>query len=135
MKIYISFLLVILLFLSASFRHLTSELRDQVVGKWKWVTIINSSTNEEAGLELVTMGLASDVKVEFKEDNTYVESKRRKAGAEYSTLSGEWKIEKDAILSTKQKDKWISMRILKLSNDSLLLEMNKDMNLLMIKEK
>ena len=134
MKIYISFLLFMLLFVSTAFKY-SSELKDQVVGKWKWVTIINSSTNEEAGLELVTMGLASDVNVEFKEDNTYVESKRRKAGAEYSTLVGEWKIENDAILSTKQKDKWISMKILKLSNDSLLLEMNKDMNLLMVKEK
>jgi len=120
---------------SATLKRSSSELKDKLIGIWKWNTVINSQTNEDMGIDVVTMGMATEVKTEFRKDNTYIESKLRKGSTEYSTTTGEWKIEKDEVLNLKPKDTWKPSKILKLSNDTLLLEMNPQMNLLMIKEK
>lgn len=131
----IALLLGAFVFTSASISEEPNSLKDQLIGKWNWITVINKATSEESGIELITMGLATEVNTEFKADNTYIESKLRKGKTEYSTIKGEWKIENTDILATKYKDKWQKSKILKLSNDTIILEMNSQMNLLLIKQK
>ncbi len=106
-----------------------------MVGTWTWKTIIDAETKEDLGIDMVTMGMASEVKTEFKKDKTYVESKLRKGSTEYSTTNGEWKFESNDMLNLKSKDKWRPSKVVKISNDSLLLQMNPKMLLLMIKQK
>jgi hypothetical protein len=84
---------------------------------------------------MVTMGIAIEVKTEFKKDNTYTDSKLIKGRTEYSHINGEWKIENNEMLNFKSKDKWMPSKILKISNDSLLLQMNSKFTLLMVKQK
>jgi len=129
-------LLTLLALMLVSFTRIqTTDTSDKLIGTWKWAIAINSETNEEMGIEAMTMGMATEVKTEFKKDKTFVESKMRKGSTEYSTTSGEWKLESGDILNLKPKEKWQPKKILKLSNDSLLLQMNPQMNLLMIKQK
>lgn len=112
-----------------------TNLSEKLVGTWTWKTIIDAETKEDLGIDMVTMGMASEVKTEFKKDKTYIESKLRKGSAEYSTTNGEWKFESNDVLNLKSKDKWRPSKVLKISNDSLLLQMNPKMLLLMIKQK
>ncbi len=112
-----------------------SDLADKLIGTWIWKTVIDSETKQDLGLDMVTMGIASEVKTEFKKDNTYTESKLRKGSTEYSNINGEWKIENNETLNLKAKDKWMPSKILKISNDSLLLQMNPKLTLLMVKQK
>lgn len=131
-KITILSFLTLLIFTSASTTKTDSS--EKIIGTWVWKTILDGETNQDMGIDMVTMGMASEVKTEFKKDKTYIESKLRKGTTEYSTTTGEWKIE-DEILNLKIKDKWRPSKILKMSNDSLLLQMNPKMHLLMIKQK
>lgn len=108
---------------------------EQLVGTWNWKTVIDPETGDDLGLDRLTMGLASEIKTEFKKDNNYVERKLKPGSTEYSTTNGEWKLEEKDILSLKAKDKWRPATILKMSGDSLLLQMNPKMNILMIKQK
>ncbi|MCR6639842.1 MAG: lipocalin family protein [Sporocytophaga sp.] len=112
-----------------------SDLADKLIGTWIWKTVIDSETKQDLGLDMVTMGIASEVRTEFKRDNTYTESKLRKGSSEYSYINGEWKIENNETLNLKAKDKWMPSKILKISNDSILLQMNSKLTLLMVKQK
>lgn len=135
-KILTLSLLAILILTSASkITKSQSDLSDKIIGTWIWKTIIDSQNNEDLGIDIVTMGMASEVKTEFKKDKTYIESKLRKGTTEYSTTNGEWKIENDEVLNLKAKDKWRPSKIIKISNDTLLLQMNPKMILVMIKQK
>ena len=129
--------LIGILFLTSTttITNFQSDKSEKLIGNWIWKTVIDAETNEDLGIEMVTMGMASEVKTEFKKDNTYIESKLRKGSTEYSNVNGEWKIENDEILNLKAKDKWKPSKILKLSKDSLLLQMNPKMKLLMIRQK
>ncbi len=112
-----------------------SDLADKLIGTWIWKTVIETETKQDLGLDMVTMGIASEVKTEFKKDNTYTDSKLIKGRTEYSHINGEWKIENNETLNFKSKDKWMPSKILKISNDSLLLQMNSKFTLLMVKQK
>lgn len=131
-------LMPVLLFLFAfatSNANAQTHTADKLVGTWTWKTIIDPETGSDMGIETLTMGMASEVKTEFKKDNTYVESKIRSGSTEYSTVNGEWKLEENNILSLKAKEKWRPGKLIQLTNDSLLLQMNPKMNLLMLKQK
>lgn len=108
---------------------------EELIGTWIWTTILDAETDQDLGIDMVTMGMASEVKTEFKKDKTYIESKLRNGSTEYSNVNGEWKIENEEILSLKAKDKWRPSKIVKLANDSLVLQMNPKMKLLMIRKK
>ncbi|MGV3695821.1 lipocalin family protein [Flavobacterium sp.] len=107
----------------------------KLIGTWKWANVINGETNEEMGIDMVTMGMASEVKTEFKTGGSYVESKLRTGATEYSTTNGEWKLEGDDVLNMKPKDKWRPSKILKFTKDSLIIQMSPKMNLLLVKQK
>ncbi len=111
-----------------------NDLKKKLIGIWLWQTVFDSETGEDMGIQEVTMGMATEVKTEFRMDHIYVESKLRKGSSEYSTTEGEWRLENNKVLAMKSKEKWSSVNILKLSEDSLLLEINPKMNLLMIKQ-
>jgi hypothetical protein len=134
MKTKITILSFIALIVLTSAKPIEKDSSEKLIGTWIWKTVIDGETNEDMGIDVVTMGMASEVKTEFKKDKTYIESKLRKGTTEYSTTNGEWKTEDD-ILSLKAKDKWRPSKILKISNDTLVLQMNPKMNLLMIKQK
>lgn len=112
-----------------------SGMAEKLIGTWTWTTVIDGETNQDMGIDIVTMGMATEVKTEFKKDNTYIESKLRKGSTEYSNVNGEWKLEGDDVLNLKSKEKWRPSKILKLRNDSLLVQMNPKMHLLMLKKK
>jgi hypothetical protein len=134
MKTKITLLSFIALIVLTSAKPVEKDSSEKLIGTWIWKTVIDGETKEDMGIDVVTMGMASEVKTEFKKDKTYIESKLRKGTKEYSTTNGEWKTEDD-ILSLKAKDKWRPSKILKISNDSLLLQMNPKMHLLLIKQK
>ena len=133
----ISLSLLVILFLTSATKmtNVTSDKSEKIIGIWIWKTVIDTETNEDLGIDMITMGMASEVKTEFKKDKTYIESKLRNGSTEYSNVSGEWKIENDEILNLKAKDKWRPSKILKLSNDSLLVQMSPKMKLLMLRKK
>ena len=131
----LSFIVISFLTSATTITDFQSDKSEKLIGTWVWNTVIDADTNENLGIDMVTMGMASEVKTEFKKDKTYIESKLKKGSAEYSNVTGEWKIENDEILNLKAKDKWRPSKILKLSNDSLLLQMNPKMKLLMIRKK
>ncbi|UPT71230.1 MAG: DUF5004 domain-containing protein [Flavobacterium sp. JAD_PAG50586_2] len=112
-----------------------SGMAEKLIGTWTWTTVIDGETNQDMGIDIVTMGMATEVKTEFKKDNAYIESKLRKGSTEYSNVNGEWKLEGDDVLNLKSKEKWRPGKILKLRNDSLLIQMNPKMHLLMLKKK
>ncbi|MBS7788121.1 lipocalin family protein [Flavobacterium sp. CYK-55] len=126
---------VLVLTSATSIKTVQSDLSEKLIGTWQWNTIIDAETKESMGLDMVTMGMASEVKTEFKKDKTYIESKLKKGTTDWSNLSGEWKIEDGDVLNLKAKDKWRPSKVVKMSNDSLLLQMNPKMLLLMIKKK
>lgn len=126
---------VLALFVLTSATTNQSDLSEKLIGTWSWNTIIDPETNQDLGLDMVTMGMAAEIKTEFKKDKTFTESKLRKGTTEYSTTNGEWKIEGNETLTMKIKEKWRPSKILKFSNDSLLVQMNPKMALLMIKKK
>lgn len=135
-KILMVSFFALLLFTSAkTSNHAVKDLSEKLIGTWIWTTVLDVETKENMGIDIITMGMASEVKTEFKKDNTFTESKLRKGTTEYSTTVGEWKIENEEILNLKIKDKWRPSKILKISNDSLLLQMNPKMTLVMIKKK
>lgn len=134
MKIKVIIFCLFTLLILTSTTTIQTDSSEKLIGTWIWKTILDGETNQDMGIDMVTMGMASEVKTEFKKDKTYIESKLRKGTTEYSTTTGEWKIE-DEILKLKIKDKWRPSKILKMSNDSLLLQMNPKMHLLMIKQK
>lgn len=127
-------ILTFLLFTSATSK-VQSDLSEKIIGTWNWKTVIDVETKQDMGIDMMTMGMASDVKTEFKKDNTYIESKLKKGSTEYSNIQGEWKIENNETLLLKAKEKWTPSKVLKLSNDSLLVQMNPKMILVMVKEK
>lgn len=133
--IYLS--LIVIFFLNSATKMTTvqSDKSEIIIGTWIWKTVIDTETNEDLGIDVITMGMTSEVKTEFKKDKTYIESKLRNGSTEYSNVNGEWKIENDEILHLKAKDKWRPSKILILSNDSLLLQMNPKMKLLMMRKK
>jgi Domain of unknown function (DUF5004) len=131
----LSFCVLFIFCSSTTARKIQFDLSETIVGTWIWKAVLDAETGQDMGLDMVTMGMATEVKIEFKKDQTYVESKLRKGNAEYSTTNGEWKIDNDEILNLKGKDKWRPSKILKFSNDFLLLQMNAKMNLLMIRQK
>lgn len=133
----ISLSLIVIFFLTSATKmtNVQSDKSEKLIGIWIWKTVIDAETNEDLGIDMITMGMASEVKTEFKKDKTYIESKLRNGSTEYSNVNGEWKIENDEILNLKAKDKWRPSKILKLSNDSLLLQMNPKMKLLMMRKK
>lgn len=133
--IALSLLVIFFLTSATKMANVQSDKSEKLIGIWIWKTVIDAETNEDLGIDMITMGMASEVKTEFKKDNTYIESKLRNGSTEYSNVNGEWKIENDEILNLKAKDKWRPSKILKLSNDSLLLQMNPKMKLLMMRKK
>lgn len=138
MKTKITMLSLLALFICTSATIKTdvqSDKSDKLIGTWVWSTILDASTNQDMGLDMVTMGMTSEVKTEFKKDKTYIESKLKKESSDYATVKGEWKLEPNDILSLKAKDKWRPIKILKMANDSLVLQMNPKMNLVMVKQK
>jgi len=134
-KPFILLFLTLVVLTSETASRFQSDLSDKLIGTWIWKTVIDAETNQDLGLDMVTMGIASEVKTEFKKDKTYIESKLAKGSSEYSKVNGEWNLENDEILNLKSKDKWRPSKILKLSNDSLMLQMNPKMILLMLREK
>ncbi len=128
-------LFALLVFTSAKTTTETSDVSERLIGTWVWRTVLDGQTKEDTGIDIVTMGMASEVKTEFKKDNTYVESKMRKGTTEYSTTTGEWKLEGDEILNMKAKDKWRPAKIVRMANDSLLLQMNPKLVLVLVKKK
>jgi hypothetical protein len=133
--IALSLLVIFFLTSATKMANVQSDKSEKLIGIWIWKTVIDAETNEDLGIDMITMGMTSEVKTEFKKDNTYIESKLRNGSTEYSNVNGEWKIENDEILNLKAKDKWRPSKILKLSNDSLLLQMNPKMKLLMMRKK
>ncbi len=109
---------------------------NELIGTWKWVHVTNSETKEILGLDMLTMGLAKEIKTEFKEDSTYVEYKNKLKGEGYAMTNGLWVIDSETkTLKSKAKDQWISSKIIYLTKDTLIIEMRKPMHLLMVKEK
>ena len=81
------------------------------------------------------MGMSKEVKVQFKEDNTYVELKTRNDDNSVSTTEGEWQLDKEgAILTMVSKGKSMPSKIVDFKNDTLVVEMRGSMNLVMVKE-
>lgn len=121
-----------------SFNSLTfnNDSTQSILGIWKWMKVINSETKEEAGIEMITMGMAKEVKTEFLKDGSYLEHKWREGKSEPSTIKGEWKLEADGkMLSMKPKENWMETPVILLTEDSLIIQMHPTMQLLMIKEK
>jgi hypothetical protein len=82
------------------------------------------------------MGLAKEIKTEFKEDSTYVEYKNKLKGEGYAIINGFWIIDSETkTLKSKAKDQWISSKIIYFTKDTLIIEIRKPMHLLMVKEK
>ncbi len=126
-----------LLLSSMNNKYPTNEIENDILGVWKWEAIINSENNEKEDISMVTNGLASEVKTEYKKDYTYIEYKNKLQGEEgYSKNEGQWKLEKKGtILSHNSKGKWRPSKIFKLTKDTLLIGMRGPIQLLMIKEK
>ncbi|MFY7971948.1 MAG: hypothetical protein ACOVOO_08400 [Flavobacteriales bacterium] len=135
MKTIFTLIISAILMMSATLVNFGDPKEDKLIGVWKWSKVINKTTGEESGIDAILMGMASEVKMEFKADHTYIESKLRKGSTTYSNYQGQWKFENDETLSTYQKEKWTSNKIEKFTADSLLMQMNPQMSILMIKEK
>ena len=131
----LSFVALILLTSASKVTKTQHDISEKLIGTWIWKTVLDGESNKDLGLDVITMGMASEVKTEFKTDNSYIESKMRKGSDEYSQTTGEWKIENNETLNLKSRDKWRPSKILKITTDSLLLQMNPKMYLLMIKQK
>ncbi|MEI7979301.1 MAG: hypothetical protein WCI53_10690 [Bacteroidota bacterium] len=109
---------------------------NELIGTWKWIHVTNSETQQILGLDILTMGLAKEIKTEFKQDSTYVEYKNKLKGEGYAMINGLWGIISETkTLKMKAKDQWISSKIIYLTKDTLIIEIRKPMHLLMIKEK
>ncbi len=133
-KLFIPVLALLVLTSAATIKISQGDRPETLVGTWLWKTVIDPASGEDVGIELLTMGLASEIKTEFRKDGSYVESKLKSGSNDLSETRGEWKLETDK-LSLKSKDKWRPATIIKLTNDSLLLQMNPNIILLMLKQK
>ncbi|OYU81896.1 MAG: hypothetical protein CFE23_03205 [Flavobacterium sp. BFFFF1] len=110
-------------------------ISEKLIGTWTWTTFISAETKQELSMEAFTQMQVKEMKTEFRSDNTYIESKLKKGNKDYITVNGEWKVENEEILSLKEKANWTPAKILKFANDSLLLQMNPKIVLLMVKQK
>lgn len=122
----------ILLFTSFIFKKIEND-ESKVIGTWNWSSVLNPKTNEINGIEDLTMGVGKKVKTIFFSNHTYNEIKFR-SEKDSSIVKGEWKLESENILSLKSKDKWRPSKIVKLNHDTLILEMNPMMNLILTKK-
>jgi hypothetical protein len=110
--------------------------KNQLIGSWRWLHVMNTATNEKVSIEKLTMGMTNNIKTTFKDDNTYTEDKTKLDGSGVSTTTGEWKLEdNDKILSMKSNDKWRPSKVILFTADSLIVEMRPSLQLVMTKEK
>ena len=115
---------------------LPQDSEKTIIGKWKWVNLFNPETQDSLGLYLLTMGMAKEVFTEYKEDNTFIEYKNKLDKEGFSETKGEWKLEdNNSTLKLKPKEKWMSSKIIKLSADTLIVEIRSPFQLLMVKQK
>ncbi len=136
MKIFKVTLPIVLATLLSSFQKDPDNTEKTLVGTWKWHTVINTSTNDTLGLEMLTMGMAREVKTEFRDDHTYTEIKNKLEGDGASKKVGEWKLEENnTVLSMKTKEKWVPGKILKLTPDTLILQPREPFGHILIKQR
>ena len=110
--------------------------KEDLIGTWKWVTLKNGDTGEDLGIEMLTMGMAKEVKVEFRSDFTYSEIKNKLEGDGFSETKGEWALEdNNTVLNMKPKDKWMPSKIVSFEGDTLIVDMRSPMQLVMVKVK
>ncbi|WP_181368937.1 DUF5004 domain-containing protein [Flavobacterium pallidum] len=109
-------------------------ISQQLIGTWKWNAFINTKIGQTLSIEVFSQMAVKEMKTEFRSDNTYTESKLKKGSTEFTTLEGTWKVENEATLSMKEKGDWRAAKIVKFANDSLVLEIAPQVNLLMVRE-
>lgn len=140
MKTFKSLVVLFLAFLTlssmTSFNLEREAVEKSLLGTWNWQTVIDARTDEDMGLEMITMGMAKEIKTEFRKDYNYIEYKNKLKGEGYSSTEGIWRLSEDGIeLSMSRKGKTTAARIIRLDKDSLLLEMRYPYQILMVKEK
>ncbi len=110
--------------------------KKELVGTWRWLNIVNSQSGEKIDIQKMTMGMAKEMKMEFKDDNSYLEHKTNSEDGKISTTSGEWKLEVEGtVLNMKTNEKWRPSKIISFSSDTLIIEMRGPMHLVLVKEK
>ena len=126
----------VLLIAIFSFGFLSFSItKQELLGTWRWIHVVNSNTGQKIGINELSMGMSKEVKVQFKEDNTYVELKTRNDDNSVSTTEGQWQLDKEgAILTMVSKGKSMPSKIVDFKNDTLVVEMRGSMNLVMVKE-
>lgn len=129
-------LLSALIFQSFSYKGIkVFQKEPSIVGTWKWSAMVNTETNENMGIEMMTMGMSKEVKTKFLEDGTYIEYKSKLEGDGFSEKEGEWKLEQDnTILNMISKGKSRPAKIIKFTKDSLVLQPRAPMALVMVKQ-
>ena len=127
----------VLLIAIFSFGFLSFSItKQELVGTWRWIHVLNSNTGQEMNVSELTMGMAKEVKTQFKDENTYVELTTNTEDNSVSTKEGQWELAKDgATLTMISKGKTLPSKIVSLRNDTLVVEMRSPMNLVMVKEK
>lgn len=126
------------LFAFASVLFLSSFLTDkkELLGTWRWVHVQNTSSGEIMDVGMLTMNMSKDVKTELKDDGSFIEHKVSAEDGSVSKNDGEWTLEENGtVIKMKMNEKWRSSKILKLTADTLLVEIRSPMNLLMVREK
>ena len=124
---------VFILFTSLNCARAQSDTMS-IIGSLQWIHIFNSETNEISPVETITMGLSKEVKTEFKTDSIFIEYKQKLSGEGFASTQGLWYI--DTISNTlmmKPKAKWIASKIIHHTKDSIVIELMKPLNLLMIR--
>lgn len=110
--------------------------KNEVLGKWNWLHIIDTESKKVLRIEDISIGMADKLTTEFKEDNSYVESKTNSKQNKTSTTNGEWKLEFDGtVLSLKPADKWLPTPIVSCKGDTMVIQMSPVKHLVLVKQK
>jgi hypothetical protein len=110
------------------------EVVSRITGAWKWAVITENNSGKQYSIEEFSKGETKGVKIYYYDDYTYAEKDFRENTKE---TKGNWKLEEDGtVLSAApetQQDNWKSRKILKLTDDSMVLKMSDQYNLVLVK--
>lgn len=136
MRAFCLFVAVVFLAWLSAFIRPNGYTSSQLLGTWNWVHMTDTEAEKVLSLSDMTMGLATKVQFEFKTDSIYFENKNKLNATSMISNSGKWYLdEQTGILYMSSKGKWNASQIIRLTADTMVLEMRKPLQLLLVREK
>jgi len=106
-----------------------------IVGTWIWSKIKTPNSEKWNDISKVFFGFVQEIKTEYKENKTFVEYKTKLSDG-VSELNGQWRLNKPEgtlLMMNEKNNTWKHYPILKYSNDSMIIDMDKNGKVLLLK--